>query len=94
MDIFRFNSITRKDCIYFVRHPDAISLISSTGDTTATLPANSGFADNFKVAYSLVESFKKSIKRDASIFTTFKEGKYWDTWRRNTLATSRSQEVS
>ena len=61
---------------------------------TTTSPTNNGLADNFKVAYSPADSFKKSIKRNASLFTTFKEGKYWDTWCRNTLATARAHDVA
>ena len=91
---FRFNSITRKDYDTFVMDPSSFALINSTCDITTKPPANSGLADNFKVAYSPAESFKKSIKRDASHFTTFKDGKYWDTWYRNTLATARAQDIS
>ena len=75
-------------------HPDDIALVISTCDITATLSTNTGFAENFKVTYSLDDSFKKSIKREASLFTTFKEGKYWDSWRRNTLTTSRAQDTA
>ena len=71
---FRFNSITRKDCIYCVYHPDAITLIISTGDMTVTPPANTGLAENFKVAYSLDYSFKKYVKRDASIILLLRKG--------------------
>ena len=40
-----------------------------------------------------VESFKHSIKGDSIHFSNFKEGKYWDAWRRNTLATARAQDA-
>ena len=72
-DAFRFNSITRKDCIFFVKYPDAIALISSTGDITTIPTANTVLADNFKVACYPDDSLKTSSKRDASLFTTFKE---------------------
>ena len=88
---FRFNSITRKDHISFVNHQDDIALTSSTGGINTTAPASTGIADNFKVTHSLADSFKKSIKRDASIFTTFKEGKYRDTSHRNTISTTRAR---
>ena len=65
--------MTRKDCISFVNHPDAIALISSAGDMTTTPPANTGLSDKFKVTYSLADLFKKSIEREASLFTTFKK---------------------
>ena len=41
-----------------------------------------------------IELFERSIKRDPSHFNSFKEGKYWETWQRNTLATARSQDVN
>ena len=81
--------MNRKDHVFFVNHPDTIALISSTDDVTYKSPANTMLEDKFKVACSLADSFKKSMERDASLFTTFKEGKYWDAWHRNTLATDR-----
>ena len=57
-------------------------------------PENSRLADNFKVAYFLVESFKKYIKREAILFTTFKEGKHWDAWHRKTLVTARAHDIA
>ena len=51
-ETFRFNSMTRKDHNSFVNHPDAMVLVSSTCDMTTIMPANSGLADNFKVACS------------------------------------------
>ena len=77
-----------------MNHPDSIALMSSTGYMNTTPPSNTGLAENFKVSSSPADSFKKSIKRDAIIFTTFKEEKYWDTWLSNTLATAREQDVS
>ena len=70
-----------------------MSLVSSIGDMTTTQPANSGLSENFKFSYSPAESFKKSFKRDASIFTTFK-GKYWYSCRRNTTSTTREKEIA
>ena len=93
-DTFRFNLMTRKYCISFVNHPDDITLISSTCDMTTTPPTNTVLEHNFKAVYSPVSVLKNSIKRDASIFNTFKEGKYWDTWRRKTLATARAQDIA
>ena len=50
IDTFRFNSITRKDCVSFVNHQDSIAFIASIGDMTTTPPINNGLACNFKVA--------------------------------------------
>ena len=91
---FGFNSIRRKHWRSFVNHPDAISLISSTEDISAKRPTNTGLVDNFKFTFSPVDSFKNSIKINAGILTTFKEGKYWDAWRRNTLATTKVQDAA
>ena len=35
-----------------------------------------------------------SIKRHAGPFTALKDRKYWDTWRRNNLATTRAHDVA
>ena len=69
---FRFNSISRRDWSNFVIDPDAMALLNSTGDITAQTPPNTRLSDNFKITYSPADSFKKSIKRDANLFTTFK----------------------
>ena len=71
---FMLNTISRKYWRSFVNHPDAIASIISTGDITAKPPTNTGLADNFKVTFSPADSLKKSIKRDAGLFTNFKEG--------------------
>ena len=86
--------MTRKDHVSFVNHTDYIALIRSTGNITTVPPANTGLADNFKVTHSPADSFKKSIKRYASVFNTSKEGKYWDTQRRNSIVTTRVQDVA
>jgi hypothetical protein len=91
---FRFNSINRRDWSNFVMDPDSMALLNSTLDVTTQPHPNTGLADNYKTTYSQADSFKRSIKRDASIFTTFKDSKQWDTWRRNTVATARAQDVA
>ena len=55
---------------------DAIALMSTTGDINTAPPANTGLSDNFKVSYSPDDSFKKYVKRDASLFANFKGGKH------------------
>ena len=42
---------------------------------------------------TLVESFKRSIKRDSIQFKKFKEDKNWDTWQRSSLTAPRAQDV-
>ena len=73
VDTFRFNLIARKYCVSFVNHPDTIISISSTGDITNTLPANTGLSEKFKSDCSPADSFKNSNKRDASLFTTLRK---------------------
>ena len=85
--------MSRKDWGYFVNHPDTIALISSTGGITTKSSSNTGLWGKFKATYSPADSFKKSIKRDAGLFTTIKKGKYWDTCHRNTLAPVRVQDT-
>ena len=90
---FRFNSISRRNFNVFRLLPDSMRLLNSSGDVTVQPPPNLRPSNNPKPAYSPAESFIKSIKRDVSLFTTFKYGKFWDNWRRNTLATARAQDV-
>ena len=76
MGAFRSNSITRNIYFSFVKYLDDIALVSLKGDMTTNSPASTELAHNFKVSHSLADSFKRSIKRDAIIFATVKEGKY------------------
>ena len=75
--IFIQKSISREDWDAFVKypdtkakHPDSISLISSTGDVTINTPDNPGLSANIQSTYSQTASFKKSIKRDAFLAET------------------------
>ena len=61
-DAFRFNSITRKDQMYFVNYPDSIALISAINDMTTTPHVNTGLTENFKVDYSPDDYFKSASK--------------------------------
>ena len=36
----------------------------------------------------------KILSKETQVFTTFKDGKYWDTWCRNTLATYVAQDIA
>ena len=49
IETFRFNSITRKDYVSFVKHLDVLVLKSATCDMTTKPHVNSELADNFKV---------------------------------------------
>ena len=68
-------------------------MISSTSDITIAPRSYLGLSCDFQSTYFPAESFKNSIKRDARIFTTLKDGKYWDTWHRDTIAIARTQDV-
>ena len=91
--IFRYNTITQESWINFVEHPNAKKLLLSTGDLTRNPPPGLGLPPNFRNSQTPAETFKKSIKRDATLFPTFKDGKFWDNWRRSTLAVARAQDV-
>ena len=84
--------MSRKDQRFFNR-PDIVALISSSGYISTKPPTNTGLADNFKFTYLPAGLFKKSIERDAVLFTTFEEVTCWDAWRRNILATTRAQDT-
>ena len=58
---------------------------------TTNPPANSWVLANFQSTFSLDKSVKKHIKREASPFTELEDVKFWDTWHRNILATTRAQ---
>ena len=69
-------------------------MLEATGDITSDpAPGFDKSSGSSTSQLTPVESFKRSIKRDLSQFSNFKEGKYWDKWRRNTLATSRAQDL-
>ena len=90
----RYNTISIDDWEDFIHNPTSTRMLAETGNTTSNPPP--GFAGSSKASsrqLTPVESFKRSIKRDSSQFTNFKEGKYWDTWRRNALATARAQDI-
>ena len=40
------------------------------------------------------EMFKKSIKKDYSLLSNFKDGKFWDTWSRSNIATANTQDIA
>ena len=61
---------------------------------TSTPPPRSALDEKFKVSYFPAESFKKPTKIETSLFNTFKEGKYWNTWRMKTLATDKVQDLA
>ena len=66
------------------------------GYITRTPPSSlaSSYSPNIQQNWGCTpaETFKKGIKRDASIYSTFKDGKQWDTWRRHLRATAMAQD--
>ena len=90
----RFNTITIDYWEDFIRNLDRLRMLIFTGNITCNPPPELA-ASSRSCSHQLtpVESFKRSIKWYSSQFTNFKEGKYWDTWRRNTLATARAQDL-
>ena len=43
---------------------------------------------------SLVQDFRRSIKRDITHFTALKDDSAWDNWERGTMAQARAQDVA
>ena len=89
---FRFTSITFEDCEIFRTHPDNKTRASQDDDIRASV-SRSFLTPNQTSLCTPAENFKKSIKRDASLFVAFKDGKFWDNWRRSTLAIARAQDA-
>ena len=90
---FRYNTITQESWFKFVDHPNAKKLLLSTGDLTRNPPPGLGLPPDFRTSQTPAETFKKSIKRDANLFPTFKDGKFRDNWGRSTLAIARAQDA-
>ena len=69
-------------------------MLESTGGMLPNPPSRlAGLSGSSSKQLTPVESFKRSIKRYSMQFNNFKEGKHWDTLRRNTLVTTRAQDV-
>ena len=69
-------------------------MLKFTGDVNSNpLPGLARSSGSSSHQLTLVESFKRTMKRESNLFSNFKEGKDWDTWRRNTLVTSKAQDV-
>lgn len=88
-----FKNMDKDDFWRFVRSSDwclmsteSFNVKRTKSPTTLSTPA--------PMVTKLTTSFKKGIKRDASLFKSFKDDKYWDTWRRHTLAQARAQDVA
>ena len=73
---FRYNTIIQESWFNFVDHPNAKKSLLSTGDLTRNPPPGLGLPPDFRNSQTPEETFKKSIKRDANLFPTFKDGKF------------------
>ena len=90
---FRFTSISYEEYETFRKHRNN-TLASQGDDITTPVPKNLRPPSQTNMQFTPAETFKKSIKRDSKLFISFKDGKFWDNWRRNTLATARAQDVA
>ena len=90
---FRCSTITQKSWHDFVDHPNARKALISTSDLTRNPPPGIGLPPDFRNSQTPAETFKKSIKRNANLFPTFKDGMFWDNWKRSTLAIARAQDA-
>ena len=89
---FRHISISFEDCEIFRKDPDNKTRASQDDDIRSPVP-RSLLSSNQTSSCTPAENFKKSIKRDATLFPTFKDGKHWNNWRRSTLAIARAQDA-
>ena len=86
---FRCTSITLQDHEIFTKDPDNKTRASQDDDIRSAVP-RSYLSPNQTSLCTPAENFKKSIKRDASLFVSFEDGKFWDNYRRSTLAIARA----
>ena len=90
----RCKNITLDDWEDFIQDPTRTRMLESTKDINYNPPP--GLAGSSGISshqLTFVESFKRIIKRYSSQFASFKERKYWNAWRRNSLATARAQDM-
>ena len=72
---FRCTSISLQDCKIFRQEPDNKTRASQDNDIRTPVP-RSLLSPNQTTSHTPAETFKKSIKRDATLFPTFKDGKH------------------
>ena len=59
-----------------------------TGPTTLAAGPSSGRQ------HDAIADFKKSIKRDSSVYPVLKDQKYWNNWNRSVIAQARAHDIS
>ena len=77
----------------FRTHPDNMTILSQTGYIKASTPRSLMPPTAPEYQFTPDKIFKKRIKRDASLFSNFKDGTFWDDQRRRTIATTNTQDV-
>ena len=83
-------SITQEDFDRYRVSPDYVAV--SLGATPPKPPTTT--VQNPRPTQTPVDTFKRSIKRDPSLFTIFKDGKQFDSWQCSTMALACAQDVS
>ena len=78
----------------FRKHSDNLTTISQAGDVKLSIPRSIMSPTLPAHQFTLAEMFKKSIKRDASLLSTFKDRKFWDNRCRSTISTSNVKDVA
>ena len=77
--------------------PIGTKILQSSGDLSTKTPQELSGSSRSSRRHSQqsnhTESFKCSIKHYSNNFANFKKEKCRDTWRRNTLATAKSQDA-
>lgn len=90
----RYNTIALDYQKDFICNPTSTRLLESTRCITSNPPPGlAGSSESSSHQLTPVESFKRRIKWHSSKFTNLKQGKNWDARQRNTLVTTRAQEV-
>ena len=82
------------DCDMFKTHPGNLTILSQDGDTKVSTPRSLMPLNVPAHQFTPDDIFKKRIKKDNSLFSNFKDGKFWDNWRRSTTCTSNANDVT
>ena len=69
-------------------------MLIQSGDVRVTTPRSLLPPTIPQNQYTTAEILKKSIKRNASLFSKFKGGNFWDSWRRIALANTNTQKIA
>ena len=75
-------------------YPDDLTVLSQSRRIKASTPRSLMLPTAMAHQFILADIFKKILKRDASLFCNFKDGKFWDDWLTSAIATGNAQDTA